>query len=103
MKLTKETLKNLIKEELSRVITNEMMMPGSPEHKEAMAFMMDIHTPEEAQALADTLSNSIDHANQLKDSPEYASDHDYSEKIQRNLQKLRFLNDKYPELRSKHI
>ena len=54
MKLTKETLKNLIKEELSRVITNEMMMPGSPEHKEAMAFMMDIHTPEEAQALADT-------------------------------------------------
>ncbi len=78
MKLTKETLKQLIKEELSDIM-NELMMPGSPEHKEAMAFMMDIHTPEEAQALADTLSNSIDHANQLKDSPEYASDHDYDE------------------------
>tara|TARA_R110001592_G_scaffold314255_1_gene589833 strand:- start:223 stop:531 length:309 start_codon:yes stop_codon:yes gene_type:complete len=102
MKLTKETLKQLIKEELSDIM-NELMMPGSPEHKEAMAFMMDIHTPEEAQALADTLSNSIDHANQLKDSPEYASDHDYDEKIQGNLQKLRFLNDKYPELQSKFI
>ena len=102
MKLTKEILKKLVKEELSRV-TNEMMMPGSPEFKEAGAFMMDIHTPEEAQALADTLSNSIDHANMLKDSPEYASDHNYDEKIQRNLQKLRFLNDKFPELRSKHI
>ena len=102
MKLTKETLKQLIKEELSDIM-NELMMPGSPEHKEAMAFMMNIHTPEEAQALADTLSNSIDHANQLKDSPEYASDHDYDEKIQGNLQKLRFLNDKYPELQSKFI
>ena len=102
MKLTKETLKQLIKEELSDIM-NELMMPGSPEHKEAMAFMMNIHTPEEAQALADTLSNSIDHANQLKDSPEYASDHDYDEKIQGNLQKLRFLSDKYPELQSKFI
>ena len=102
MKLTKEILKKLVKEELSRV-TNEMMMPGSPDFKEAGAFMMDIHTPEEAQALADTLSNSIDYANQLKASPEYANDHDYDETIQKNLQKINFLSDKFPELRSKHI
>ena len=102
MKLTKKILKKLIKEELSRM-TNELMLPGSPEHKKARAFMMNIHTPEEAQALADTLSNSIDNANKLKDSPEHASDHDYNEKIQRNLQKLRFLNDKFQNLRSKHI
>ena len=98
MKLTKETLKNLIKEELE-----EMMGPVSPEIQAHTKFMMNIHTPKEAQALADTLSNSIDHANQLKDSPEHASDHDYNEKIQKNLQKLRLLRNKYPELRSKHI
>lgn len=98
MKLTKETLKNLIKEEL-----DEMMGPVSPEIQAHTKFMMNIHTPEEAQALADTLSNSIDNANKLKDSPEHASDHDYNEKIQRNLQKLRFLNDKFQNLRSKHI
>lgn len=102
MKLTAKKLKQMIKEEFSRM-TNEMMMPGSPEHKEAMAFMMDINTPEEAQALADTLSNRIDYANQLKSDPKYASDHDYDQIIQKNLQKIRSLFAKYPELRSKHI
>lgn len=102
MKLTKEILKRLIKEELSRM-TNEMMMPGSPEHKEAMAFMMDINTPVEAQELADVLSNEIDHAHMLKDSSEFAGDHDYDQTIQKNLQKIRFLSHKYPELRSKHL
>jgi len=98
MKLTKETLKQLIKEELS-----EMMMPGSEEFKQASAFMMDINTPEEAQALVDTLSNSIGHANMLKSSPEYAGDHDYDKTIQKNLQKISLLSDRYPELRSKYI
>lgn len=102
MKLTAKKLKQMIKEELSGMI-NEMMMPGSPEHKEAMSFMMDINTPEEAQALADSLSNSIDYANQLKSDPKYASDHDYDQTIQKNLQKISLLSHKYPELRSKHL
>ena len=100
MKLTKEILKKLIKEEFSRM-TNEMMMPGSPEfNKVSREAMEGIEFQEDAAARIAELkmfnkqmSDVINNSGETKEIN--------NEKIQNNFAKINILNMRIPGLRSK--
>ena len=72
MKLTKKILKKLIKEELSGM-TNELMLPGSPKHKEmirsaraqAREMGYDLDSKKDVQLFIDFLNNRIGDAEVL--------------------------------------
>jgi len=100
VKLTKEILKKLIKEEFSRM-TNEMMMPGSPEfNKVSREAMEGIEFQEDAAARIAELkmfnkqmSDVINNSGETKEIN--------NEKIQNNFAKINILNMRIPGLRSK--
>jgi hypothetical protein len=77
VKLTKKILKKLIKEELSRM-TNELMLPGSPKHKEmirsarvqAGKMGYDLDSKKDVQLFIDFLNNRIGDARTLGDKEE---------------------------------